>query len=319
MCVTGLGLSGRFCQMLPTVTTIDQFHALNLRDICFVDAARAVFARSNKIVNSIGVPSNGSLPVVFIDDVAAIKFFPPLFADGYEIEMKALSFLSQFEVPKLLDAGEIHGWQYILMSKLAGHSLKDLWPSLSAENQRLACHQIGRRLRKIHDINLSSSDFDLSSWGHFLSAQKEACFARHEKFGLRENLLRQIPAFIASVDLDCQRISFLHTEIMRDHVFFNTVDGQMTFCGFIDFEPSMVGDSEYDFASVAIFLSAGDREALRSFFEGYGNLNRALNSEFRRRILAYTLLHKYGNLKWYLQFMPNAESLDELAELWCGF
>jgi hygromycin-B 7''-O-kinase len=304
--------------MLPLVTTTEQFRALNLRDSCFIDAARAVFARSNRTVNSTSLPSNGSLPVVFADDIAAVKFFPPLYADESEREIKALRFLSQHDVPKLLGAGEIHGWQYVLMSKLAGHSLKELWPNFSPETRRLACAQIGKKLRKIHDVNLPAGDFDLTSWASFLSSQKLACFSRHEKLGLREDLLKQIPAFIDSVDFGSHRLSFLHTEVMRDHVFFNIVDEQIIFSGFIDFEPSMVGPFEYDFASIGIFVTSGDREALRAFFEGYGNLDQVSNREFRRRIMAYALLHKYSNLKWYLQFMPNADSLDELAELWWG-
>lgn len=212
----------------------------------------------------------------------------------------------------------MHGWQFVLMSKLAGGSLKDLWPNLLPESRRQACIEIGKSLRKIHEINLSAVDLNTNLWTEFLSAQKNACFARHEKLGLRQDLLKQIPAFLESVNLDWSRLSFLHTEVMRDHVFFDVANEKMTFSGFIDFEPSMIGCPEYDFASVGLFLSSGDRDALRSFFEGYGNLDQVSNREFRRRIMAYALLHKYSKLTWYLQFMPNADSLDELAELWWG-
>ena len=301
--------------MLPPAETIEQFHDLDLRDPAFAHAAREILSRLNKPVTTTTFPSNGSLPVVFADDVAAIKFFPPVFRDAFETETKALNFLPQRTVPKLLNSGGFENWQYVLMSRLSGHSLKDLWASLSPEQQQSACHEIGKSLRQIHDMNLSS-EFDLDSWTRFLSTQKQACFARHEMLGLSEELLKQIPSFLESVSLSWPRVSFLHTEVMRDHVFFENSDGQITFQGFIDFEPSMVGAAEYDFASVAVFVSSGDRKALRSFFEGYGNLDQALNHDFRRRIMAYTLLHKYSNLKWYLQFMPNAGSLDALADLW---
>jgi len=90
------------------------------------------------------------------------------------------------------------------------------------------------------------------------------------------------------------------------------------FAGFIDFEPSMFGPCEYDFASVGLFVTAGDPAALKSFFTGYGNLEESRRVDFRRRIMAYTLLHRYSNLNWYLQFMPKAERLEDLADLWWG-
>jgi len=39
----------------------------------------------------------------------------------------------------------------------------------------------------------------------------------------------------------------------------------LSFSGFVDFEPSMIGAPEYDFAAVGIFLSSGNPNALRSF------------------------------------------------------
>ena len=52
-----------------------------------------------------------------------------------------------------------------------------------------------------------------------------------------------------------------------------------------------------------------------TFFSG--NLRKeTLPQALRSEVMAYLLLHKYSNLKWYLQFMPDAKSLDELAELW---
>jgi len=32
--------------------------------------------------------------------------------------------------------------------------------------------------------------------------------------------------------------------------------------------------------------------------------------------MAFALLHKFSNLKWHLEFMPQADLLEELAEKW---
>ncbi len=302
-------------RILPEITTQEQFRELNLRDSVFFEVTRFILSRSNKTAVETRFPSTGSLPVVLIEDSAAMKFYPSIFESDFLNEVKALKFLSSFKVPKIFETGEIHGWRYLLMSQVRGKSLKDAWPALSPEMRQSACHQVGKHLRKIHDLELSQ-DFDLSSWEAFLSAQKTACFARHEKLGLRKDLLAQIPSFLESVSLTWPRLSFLHTEVMRDHVFFDVSNGEAGFNGFVDFEPSMVGAPEYDFASVGVFLSSGDKRALQAFYQGYGNSELAATKEFRRRIMAYQLLHRFSNLKWYLEFMPNADSLDGLADLW---
>jgi hygromycin-B 7''-O-kinase len=258
--------------------------------------------------------------VVFVDDRQVIKFFAPVFLEAFETEVASLQFLSglQSTAPKLFDFGSVDGWHYVIMSQLAGQSLKTSWPSLSSEERREACRIVGKNVRIIHDLPTAHLDFKPFSWPNFIQSQISACVDRHTKQGLRADLVWQISPFLSSVDFPPEDSSFLHTEIMRDHIFFSLERQPLEFRGFIDFEPAMIGEKEYDFASVTVFLSSGDRLALRSFFEGYGNLEHASREGFRRRVMAYTLLHKYSNLKWYLEFMPNAESFEDLADLWCA-
>jgi hygromycin-B 7''-O-kinase len=188
---------------------------------------------------------------------------------------------------------------------------------LNGKEREPACFETGKKLKAIHDLTLDRKNSSTrSSWEEFINTQTESCFARHKKLGLTPELLRQIPDFNKNTKLSRGADdSFLHTEVMRDHVFFRTASGGPAISGFIDFEPSMTGAPEYDFASVGVFLSSGDHNALRAFFSGYGNLACA-DTAFRRRIMAYTLLHRYSDLKWYLEFMPQADSLEELADKW---
>ncbi len=313
---------GHLLEMLPLITSQEEFSKIDTRNVCFLEAARAIFTKlgvSAEASGDLSFPSNGSLPVV-LARVSALKFFPPIFPDALENEISALLFLSNQPAlaPQLLDTGSFEDWHYVLMGRLQGQCLKAQWDNLSTDQRQEACRQVGRSLRQVHGLpvpktlSLASAD----SWKSFLKTQTAGCYARHEKIGLREDLLQQIPSFLQSVKLDDEGPCFLHTEVMRDHVFFTDHGGQLSFQGFIDFEPSMTGAAEYDFASVGVFLSSGNPAALKAFFKGYGCLDRAAQPDFKRRVMAYLLLHKYSNLKWYLQFMPDAKSLDELAELW---
>ncbi|MDB4952187.1 MAG: putative aminoglycoside phosphotransferase [Gemmatimonadetes bacterium] len=80
----------------------------------------------------------------------------------------------------------------------------------------------------------------------------------------------------------------------------------------------MVGAPEYDFASVGIFLTCGDSALFRAFLLGCGYTDADFTVELPRRIMAYALLHRYSNLRWYLETIPprTATTLDELAAEW---
>ncbi len=301
--------------MLPTAYTLEEYRSINKQDPSFIEAARFILQKQNTQLTQSHFAISGSLPVLIVNEEFIFKFFPPIFAAEAPTESKALEFLTNNDcvAPKLLAVEDIKGWKCVQMTKLKGRNLKDLWPELDENQKTSACQQIGESLRKIHKINFPDTGFFKNDWTEFLTEQKKNCVERHTKIGLREDLLKQIPDFLNSVELKHHHISFLHTEVMKDHVFF---DDKLKFQGFIDFEPSRIGATEYDFASVGVFLTSGDPKALRAFFQGYGNLDQVTTKNFKRQAMAYTLLHQYSNLKWYLEFMPNADTLDELAELW---
>lgn len=304
--------------MLPQVFSVDQYRALDLRDPAFATAAMSILAGLRLPAGEITFPEDGSSPVTLVGGQRAIKFFAPPFIDGFRMEKSALLFLRPFGTlaPALEAEGTIDAWSYVVMRRLPGSSLKKLWPSLTERDRYEACFQVGQALRTIHELSVSDGEFEIVDWAKFMDAQSAACVKRQERLGLRSDLLRQVAPFLRSVQLQPSGPpSFLHTEVMRDHVFFDRPAGKLQFSGFIDFEPSMVGEREYDFGSAGLFLSSGDAEALKAFFEGYGNVD-AVNEGFRRRILAYALLHKYSNLKWYLEFMPDGATLEELAAKW---
>jgi hygromycin-B 7''-O-kinase len=115
------------------------------------------------------------------------------------------------------------------------------------------------------------------------------------------------------------RMALLHTEIMRSHVFAERNQSAWSLSGVIDFEPAMMGDAEYEFASVGVFLTRGSGPSLRALLLAYGYREGDLGLPLQRRFLTYTLLHRYSNLRWYLEMLPppaTMSSLDDLAARW---
>jgi hygromycin-B 7''-O-kinase len=56
---------------------------------------------------------------------------------------------------------------------------------------------------------------------------------------------------------------------------------------------------------------------MRRTLTGYGH---DLDGGLSRRLLAWLLLHRYSDLRWYLDRLPRprATTLDDLAETWFG-
>lgn len=105
--------------------------------------------------------------------------------------------------------------------------------------------------------------------------------------------------------------------MMREHLL--ALNGHLS--GLFDFEPAMRGPAEYEFASVGVFVTRGDRGLFRRLLLAYGYSGSDLGPDFCRRILGHALLHRYSRLRWYLERVPpppGTSTLEELALAWFG-
>jgi hygromycin-B 7''-O-kinase len=125
------------------------------------------------------------------------------------------------------------------------------------------------------------------------------CVARHQGLGLAPEWLARIEPFLESVELPDVPSVLLHTEILREHLLVSPEGDRFT--GLFDFEPAIRGAAEYEFVSVAVSCSAGDRRFLGRTLRAYGV---EPDGPFRRRMMAWTLLHYYSNMREYLDRLP---------------
>lgn len=256
--------------------------------------------------------TEGSLPVYAVGEDLVLKLYPPVYLDELHTERTVLEVLhGTLPTPKVADSGERDGWGWLLMERLPGRTLKELWPSMSTEDKRRLMPELGELLATLHAVDdprlavLAPAD-----WTEFVAAQRDKVVEHHRRKKLPEAWVARIPAFLESVDLGTPPVVPLHTEFMRDHVMID--DGRIT--GLFDFEPAMRGAAEYDFVAVGLFITSGDGDLMRRFLDGYGQ------PVDPRRCLAYALLHVYSNFSWYFEELPAPPepTLDALAESWWG-
>lgn len=301
---------------LPQPKDVSEFNSIDRNNPAFEQFIRNNFAQDLPDKVEIKAFENGSCPTYSISGQKVAKFFPDLFSEDFKNELNALSFTNANHVdsPRVYAEKSLGGWNVILMEQLAGTTLNEVWDNLNFVSKSKLALEAGKLIRKLHSIGSPSSEHR-KKWNTFIDEQRTRLFEKQQELKLNNNLLNQLLPFINSVELDDENLVFLHTEAMSDHFMVNKIDAEYSITGIIDFEPAMWGNSEYEFAAVGLFLSVGNKDIFRQFLHGYGVMP---DSQFHRRIMAYTILHRYANLPWFMTFMPNENSIEKLAEKWFG-
>ncbi|CAL9450194.1 phosphotransferase family protein [Streptomyces sp. enrichment culture] len=263
--------------------------------------------------------AEGSQPVYAVGEDHVLKLFPGAAAADGLAEGRVLSYLQDrlpVPTPRVRAAGAYeNGWRYVLMSRLPGQNLGRVWASAPAGDRERLVAEIGEALAVLHALDPAplADVLGPGDWGAFTDRQRAAAVARQRDRGLPEAWLEQIPDFLASVPVPRvpPRPALLHTEVMRRHFLVEPDGWRLT--GLSDFEPAMIGDPAYDFVGVGVFVTGADRSLMGRLTRAYGHRVDP------RTAMAYTLLHVYANLPWYLGLNPpRGTTLDALAEEWFG-
>ncbi|MFD4654471.1 phosphotransferase family protein [Kitasatospora sp. NPDC058444] len=319
--------------MLPLVLTDEEWEAVVPDETVMRPGAEALCAR----LGVGGLPlerfAEGSVPVYAVGDALVLKLFPAASARDGIVEERVLTRLDgalPIPTPAAHAAGEyVNGWRHILMSRLPGEGLAPAWPRVPRPDRERIARECGEALAALHALDPEplADTLGPGDWQAFLARQRAGAVARQRERGLAEDWLEQIPDFLAVAPLPTEPLpaeplpteplpaaerALLHTEFMREHLLTDPAGG-WRLTGLIDFEPAMIGDPAYDLVAVGLFTTRADPHLLGLLLDAYGR-------RFEPGLLmAYTLLHVYSNLPWYLrELRPSARTLDALAEEWFG-
>jgi hygromycin-B 7''-O-kinase len=272
---------------------------------------------------------SGSRPVYAAGDLV-LKLFPPLDGDAYRVEASVLAAVSG-ALPAATPAvhavgehgtGEGRGWGYVLMSRLPGVPLDTVWPELTEADRDRIADRLGQTLAALH--NVEPPERLPEGWRAFVTRQRASCEREQRELGLAHEWAAQIPGFLDSTPLRDTPLrdtpqALLHTEIMREHLLVSQDrGGAWQLSGLIDFEPAMRGAPEYEFAALGVFAAAGDARFLRRALLAYGYSDGELDTGLRRRLMGWTILHRYSHLSAYLARLPppSTATFEAAADRW---
>ncbi|RLU83694.1 phosphotransferase [Streptomyces griseocarneus] len=264
---------------------------------------------------------DGTQPVYAVGEEHVLKLFPSASARDGIAEGHVLTHIQgrlPVPTPHVRDFGPYeNGWRYVLMSRLRGENLAHVWDRVPPGDRERLVGDIGATMAALHSLDTEPLEDVLGpgDWGAFLDRRRAGAVEQQRSHGLPPAWLEQIPDFLASVPLPCApRRSLLHTEVMRQHFLAAPDPGGWRLTGLFDFEPAMIGDRAYDFVAVGLFVTRGDPALLARLAKAYGHTFEP------SQLLAYTLLHVYSNLPWYMRelHVPADRTLHSLAETWFG-
>lgn len=303
---------------LPIARDEAGWDALLADDAALAPGRHTILARHGLAHEAVQRYDSGSLPVYAVGEQHVLKLFPPDEAEYARTEARALAAVQgalPIPTPRLVAADTQDGWPYLLMSRLHGERLVGAWPRLSAAERDRLADTLGEAVAALHAIDTTPlADLGLDGTA-FVAAQRASAAQRQHERRLAPEWVEQVDPFLARwMPPPPPRPVLLHTELMREHLL---VDGARL-SGLFDFEPAMLGAPEYDFASFGLFVSCGDARFLRRALRAYGYAASDLGEALQCRLMAHTLLHRYSNLRWYLERLPvpGAKSLEALASQW---
>ena len=288
------------------------------------EIAREVAKAAGVTADVVLFPS-GSLPVFAAGPDAVVKLYPTPWEHECDLERAALEACAgrlPIPTPKPLHAERRDGCTALVMTRLRGVSLVDPWRTMTREERVAIARAVGEALAALHTIPVDAPGLARPDWVAFERGQRAACATTQRTRGLDERWAAQVDSFLAATPTGDARRALLHTEVMPEHLLVERRGAGWALTGLLDFEPSIVGAPEYEFASIGAFLTGGEGATLRAMLLAYGLSPRDLDPALARRLLAWTLLHRYSNLARYLAMRPpgpGVTTLDALAARWFAF
>jgi hygromycin-B 7''-O-kinase len=304
---------------LPQAQDDAGWDALCDDDAALAPGVRSLLARHGLEHETPQRYDSGSLPVYAVGGHHVLKLFPPTEQAHWSTEARVLRAVQgalPLPTPRLHAADTHDGWPYLLMSRLHGQRLVDAWPRLAADQRDRLADTLGEAVAALHALEATPLSDLPPRWSDFVPAQYASAAERQRARRLAPEWVDCVEPFLARwLPPPAPRLCLLHTELMREHL---VVDAAGVVTGLFDFEPAMVGAPEYDFSSFGLFVACGDARFLRRSLRAYGYGEHQLDEGLQMRLMAYTLLHRYSHIRWYLERLPvpGATALEELARRW---
>lgn len=305
---------------LPAVSDADDFRRHFDADV-WRHAAAAICARHRLDYHTLRRSPLGENIIFFVDGRFVVKIFSPARGQCAR-EVAALAFAhgkTCIETPRLVHAGELEGWPYLVMTHLPGRLMRDVWPEVAERERIEIVARLGVGMRELHAHSAPLSQVALNrDWRVYVEQKARESVERQRDCGANPEWLESLPAYIEA-RLGLLPANFepvlLHGDVHPGNVLLEECGGRWRVAGLFDFGDSFRGFNEYEFVAPGVLMVQGRRELQRAMFAAYGYTEPQLDSTLRARLMLLTILYECSDLRKYaLRLAPTAVhlTLDEL-------
>ena len=244
-----------------------------------------------------------------------VKLTVPECCYQIEAELQCLTGLPgklSVQTPRVRACGELGGWPYVVMQRIHGRPISEVWATIPHDERRRLARQLGMLCCELHSLDASTFP---GGWDDFWCACTSNAAQKHGSGSAPAGLVAAIEPFLRRVgELDCSRLVPVHTELTDQHVYVEERNGTIELSGLIDFADARAAPAAYEFGALIEFIFRGEPGLLREFLVAYGVAELSL--EYSECLLAWSLYHRFCHLERLLGAVgpPVPKSLEELAE-----
>jgi len=240
----------------------------------------------------------GTCAVFVVDDVAVIKFFPPMVAHDIERELAAYRLLHDRlpKMPRLLGYGRYQDrieWPYLVVSFLPGEAWREAGRRVPPIQAAGIMTELGHIIRAGHDIRLpSSGSWPAASAWELLVQSRLARAGDDLRHGthLFGAIIEEIEFMLSRWKWHGEPVHLLHSDLTEDHLLIAESHGNWSITGLIDWADAEVGPRVYDWVALWFSICRREPALFRAFLRGYG----APPEVDVRQLAAMTFLHRFG-------------------------
>ncbi len=320
--------SAHLYSILSSVHAFEEYERFKRQVDILEHIAKEIIDRHQMSTTSLTLFSEGTNIVFLHNDSTVIKIFPPFHQDQFNSERLVLQHLHgklSVNTPSIQQIGNIAGWPYMIMTKLDGTILEELWESLDHSNKKIIIRELGSLIREVHAIPTAGLEEIDCHWEAFISKQILNCVNQHRSRQLAESLVQQIPGYLAPIE---QYLKFIEKPVLLtgEYTPMNFMVKKIAevwhIDGLFDFGDAMLGLAEYDLLGPGAFLIQGNPSLLREFLIAYGYSADQINQNLSHKLTALMLLHKYSHLRVQIrinQWEHKVKNIQDLERLVWGF